>query len=114
VSDGELWSEEDQVVIVVAGPQATLAEIELSTTVSRDTLSDILLTTWPPHNTFSEVRLTRPVKRNTLCEVRVATKNFVQPEPSPGPIWRPIRPGTGIWTPVPPGEKQPWKEGAKK
>src|SRR5690606_22871730 len=95
VSDGELWSEEDQAVIVVAGPQGTLAEIELSTKVRRDTLSDILLTTWPPHNTFSEVRLTRTVKRDTLCEVRVATKNFVQPEPSPGPIWRPIRPGIG-------------------
>src|SRR5690606_2609479 len=82
VSDGELWSEEDQVVIVVAGPKATLVETELSTAVHRDTLSEILLTTWPPHNTFSEVRLTRPVKRDTLCEVRVATKNFVQPEPS--------------------------------
>src|SRR5690606_25942150 len=38
VSDGELWSEEDQVVIVVAGPQATLVETELSTAVHRDTL----------------------------------------------------------------------------
>lgn len=101
-------------VIKSYAERRTRSDIILTTAARRDTLSDIVLTTWPPHNTFSEVRLTRPVKRDTLCEVRVATKNFVQPEPSPGAIWRPIRPGTGVWTPVPPGEKQPWKEGAEK
>src|SRR5690606_28618578 len=43
VSDGELWSEEDQVVIVVPEPKATLVETDVSTQVSLDTLSDIIL-----------------------------------------------------------------------